>query len=232
MIADTQQDHFYYEIWCYGYQPRLDMHMAQHGIVQTFADLEHFLATYLDSIDGHKLPIAIGLIDSGGTKRGWQKHSRTVEVYEWCSRHRTMVPIKGVFGGSGMPITYKTIEVWPGTTKKIPGGLVRANLQVDLYKDELARLLAIHPDDPGALSFHSEIDSTFSAHFCAEVKDENGDWIHDKKRGRNDYWDCAVYAVALREILKTRIGVPPAEETKKPTPPPRERGGFVQGRNR
>jgi phage terminase large subunit GpA-like protein len=215
LIADTQQDHFYYQLWCYGYQPKIAMHMAQHGIVQTFADLEHFLGEYLDSVDGHKIPVAIGLIDSGGTKRGWQKHSRTVEVYQWTAANRKMVPIKGVFGSNGTPITYKTIEVWPGTTKKIPGGLVRANLQVDLFKDELARLLAIHPDDPGALSFHSEIDVNFSGHFCAEVKDENGDWQHDKKRGRNDYWDCAVYAVALREILKTRIGKEPQPEAAK-----------------
>ena len=229
LVVDTQQDHFYYQVWAYGYQPEIKLHLIRHGIVQSFEDVTALTAEQFETVDGKVLPIATGLIDSGGTKRGWQKHSRTVEVYAWCAANRKMVPIKGV-SSAGAPISYKTIEIWPGTTKKIPGGLVRANVQVDLYKDDLARLLAIQPDDPGALSFHSEIDSAFSKHFCSEVKDENGDWQHDRKKGRNDYWDCAVYALALREMLKTRIGRDPDSVEKVLTAPVKKKSGsFVNG---
>lgn len=229
LLVDTQQDHFYYTIFAYGYQTDIKMHMIRHGIVQTFDDVAHILGEQFETVDGKVLPISTGLIDSGGTKRAWQKHSRTVEVYAWCVANRKMIPLKGVHS-DGALITYKNLEVWPGTNKQIPGGLTRANVQVNHYKDELARLLSIQPDDAGALSFHSEIDSAFSKHFCAEVKDENGDWQHDRKKGRNDYWDCAVYALALREMLKTRIGRDPDSGEKVTTAPVKKKSGsFVNG---
>jgi terminase, large subunit len=101
-------------------------------------------------------------------------------------------------------VTYKEIETFPGTNKKVPGGLKRANLRVDLFKDELERRLSIQPDDAGALSFHDGIDDKFAQHYTAETKDDHGDWQHNRKH-RNDYWDCTVYAVALLEMMKLRI---------------------------
>ncbi|APG24093.1 terminase gpA endonuclease subunit [Syntrophotalea acetylenica] len=208
LLADTQQDSFYYELWAYGYAPEIDMRMIRHGILPSFVDLEYLLhqEVFADA-DGKEFRVQIGLIDSGGTRKGWQKHSRTVEVYDWCSKHRIMIPIKGIWSRrDGDMISYKTVETFPGTSKRIPGGLVRANLKVDYFKDELARRLAIEPDDPGAPLYHDDIDEAFAKHYTAEVKDEeSGEWKHDKKKGRNDFWDCNVYAIALREILKTRI---------------------------
>ena len=204
LLADTQQSSFYYEVWAYGYAPEIRMHMIRHGIVEKFADLEGLLQEeYLDA-DGTKHRISNGLIDSGGTRRGYQKHSRTVEVYEWCSRNRQMMPIKGMHGRTGDTVTYKEVETFPGTNKKVPGGLKRANLRVDLFKDELERRLQIQPDDHGALSFHDGIDEKFAQHYGAETKDDHGDWQHNRKH-RNDYWDCTVYAVALLEMMKLRI---------------------------
>jgi len=218
LLVDTQQDHFYYEVWAYGYKPRISMHMVRHGIVQAFADLEGLLEEDFETVDDKVMQISVGLIDSGGTRRGWQKHSRTLEVYEWCVKNRRMIPLKGVFSSAdGAPITYKTVEVLPGTGRKIKGGLIRANIIVDLFKDHLAATLAIEPDDPGALSFHSDIDAAFSKHYSSEVKNEDGKWEHIKKLGRNDYFDCNVYAIALRKILETRIGKKPAEKKDKKT---------------
>jgi terminase, large subunit len=204
LLADTQQSSFYYEIWAVGYAPAIKLHMIRHGIVEKFIDLEGLLQEeYLDS-DGVVHRIHNGLIDSGGTRRGYQKHSRTVEVYEWCSRNRAMMPIKGMHGRTGDTVTYKEIETFPGTNKKVPGGLKRANLRVDLFKDELERRLQIQPDDHGALSFHDGIDEKFAQHYTAETKDDHGDWQHNRKH-RNDYWDCTVYLIALVEMLKLRI---------------------------
>lgn len=202
LIADTQQDSFYYQVWALGYAPGISMHMLRHGQVMTFEDLEGLLALDWQDHEGRVFRVACGLIDSGGTRRGWQKHSRTVEVYEWTSRNRVMMPIKGVPGRSGEMIGYKTIATYPGSNKPIPGGLTRVNLRVDFFKDDLERVLAIEPDDPGSLSFHCDIEESFAKHFTTEAKDEHGEWIHQRSKGRNDYFDCAVYALALKEILK------------------------------
>ncbi len=204
LLVDTQQSSFYYEIWSYGFAPDLRLHMLRHGIVERFADLEGLLQEQFTDASGNVYRINNGLIDSGGTRRGYQKHSRTVEVYEWCSRNRQMMPIKGMHGRQGDTVTYKEIETFPGTNKKVPGGLKRANLRVDLFKDELERRLSIQPDDAGALSFHDGIDDKFAQHYTAETKDDHGDWQHNRKH-RNDYWDCTVYAVALLEMMKLRI---------------------------
>lgn len=204
LLVDTQQSSFYYQVWSYGYAPEIKLHMLRHGIVERFSDLEGLLKEEYVDASGTIHRINNGLIDSGGTRRGYQKHSRTVEVYEWCSRNKSMLPIKGMHGRTGDTITYKQIETFPGTNKKVPGGLKRANLRVDLFKDELERRLNIQPDDRGALSFHNCIDEPFAKHYTAEIKDDHGDWQHNRKH-RNDYWDCTVYALALLEMMKLRI---------------------------
>jgi len=213
LLADTQQSSFYYEVWAYGFAPAYKMHMVRHGIVEKFIDLEGLiLSEEFKDHNGLIHRIGPGLLDSGGTRRGYQKHSRTVEVYEWCSQHRQIIPIKGLSGRTGEMISYKEITTYPGTNKPIPGGLKRANLRVDLFKDELERRLGIEPDDPGALSYHDGIDSDFAKHYTAETKDESGTWIHNRKH-RNDYWDCNNYAVALLEMMRLRI---PRIDTQEP----------------
>lgn len=218
LLTDTQQDSFYYELWSCSYAPELHLHMVNHGILKEFMDIEGMLAASFTDHETRQFRISSGLIDSGGTRRGWQKHSRTMEVYEWCSRNRVIIPHKGMHGRTGDLISFKTIATFPGTNKAIPGGLTRANLRVDLFKDELERLLQLDPDSPSALSFHCEIDEAFAKHFTAERKDKNGDWQHDKKNGRNDYFDCTVYALALREMLKLRIPRKPEPTTENKTP--------------
>lgn len=204
MLVDTQQSCFYYEIWSYSYAPEMKLHMIRHGIVEKFADLEGLAHEEYRDHTGLIHRIAGGLIDSGGTRRGYQKHSRTVEVYEWCSRNRHIMPIKGMHGRTGDLISYKEMATFPGTNTAIPGMLKRGNIRVDLFKDELERRMGIEPDDPGALSFHDGIDEAFAKHYTAETKDDAGIWTHNRKH-RNDYWDCTVYALALLEMMKLRI---------------------------
>lgn len=204
LLVDTQQNCFKYQVWSLGYAPEIDMHMVRHGILESFSDLDGLIESTWEDVSGGTYRITIGLIDSGGTRRGWQKHSRTVEVYSWCSGQRVMLPIKGIPGRAGEMLTYKQIETLPGSNKPIKGGLKRANIRVDIFKDLLERILAKQPDDAGALSFHADIDSAFAKEYTAEIKDKNGDWIHERKRGPNDYFDCNVYAIALREMLKMR----------------------------
>ena len=150
---------------------------------------------------------------------GWEKHSRTTEVYEWCNRNRTMIPIKGMHGKRGETVTYKDVPLY----RK----LRRANIRVDFFKDELERTLNMEPDDPGALVFHEEIETTFAIHYTAEYKDDTGSWQHNKKI-RNDHFDCTVYALANRLMMEPHIprkqkpvreaGEPPAQNQDRPRP--------------
>jgi phage terminase large subunit GpA-like protein len=174
--------------------------MIRHGIVESFENLEGFLTEDFRDIDGNVYRISNGLIDSGGTRRGWQKHSRTTQIYEWCSRFRQMQPIKGAHGRKGNLVSYSARETYPNSNTPIPGGIKLINLRVDIFKDALDNRLHTEPDDPGALSFHYDIDSSFAKHYTAEVKDAFGDWQHNRKH-RNDFWDCTVYALALLEIM-------------------------------
>ena len=232
LVVDTQQSSFYYELWALGYAPTVELHMVRHGILGTFEEVEGLMERVFKDHEGKEFRITAGIIDSGGTRRGWQKHSRTHEVYEWCAAHRVMTPHKGMSGRAGELITYKQVATYPNSNKPIPGGLKRANIRVDIFKDDLEGRLAKEPDDPKALSFHSEIDEAFAKHFCSETKDESGDWTHDRKKGRNDYFDCAVMALALREMLKLRIPKKQPTEVQESKPKPqaiRKTGGFVNG---
>lgn len=202
LMADTQQDSFYYQVWALGYAPTISMQMIRHGQVMRFEDLEGLLLADWHDHEGRLYRMAGGLIDSGGTRRGYQKHSRTMEVYEWCSRHRTMLPIKGMHGRAGDLLSYKSVSTYPGVNKAIPGGLTRVNIRVDQFKDDLERTLALEPDDAGALQFHCDVDDSFAKHYTTETKDDKGDWTHNKSKGRNDYFDCTVYALAYREMIK------------------------------
>lgn len=237
LLVDTQQSSFYYEVWALGYAPRIELHMVDHGILDVFEDIDGLLEKdYFDHAN-RQFRIGAGLIDSGGTRRGWQKHSRTYEVYEWCAKHKTIMPLKGIPGRAGDMVSYKQIETFPKTNKPIPGGLKRVNVRVDFFKDDLEGRLAKEPDDPKALSFHCDIDVGFAKHFTGEIKDAAGDWIHRNRNIRIDYCDCTNYALVLREVLKLRIPKKPAPAEEKPpaAPPPQSfvanqgGGGFVGG---
>jgi len=122
LLADTQQDSFYYQVWAFGFAPGIAMQMIRHGECRWFSDLEALLVRDWEDAAGRKYRISMGMIDSGGTRRGWQKHSRTVEVYEWCSRNQGMIPLKGMHGRSGEMVSWKVVENYPGTNKAILGG--------------------------------------------------------------------------------------------------------------
>lgn len=224
LIVDTQQASFYYKVIAYSYAPEIRVQQIRHGIVEEFTDIEGLLAETYQDHEGRDFKISGGIIDSGGTRRGYQKHSRTVEVYDWCSRNRVMMPLKGVHGRTGDMLSYKDIATYPGTNKKIPGGLKRVNVRVDVFKDDLERRLAYEPDDPQAMSYNADIDEAFAKHYTGETKDESGDWQHSKKSQRIDYWDCDVYALAYREMIKLRIGKRPQKDAQ-----PRKRVIYSEG---
>lgn len=206
IAIDTQIDSFRYQVWAFGYAPTYSMSMIQHGRLEKFADIEQLMKKEFSDIGGNIFRIVTGFIDSGGTTKTGAKHSRTMEVYEWCMWNRSVMPIKGMHGRQGELISYKDVPVLAGGRHQISGLLKRANIRVSLFKDDLERRLTLEPDDAGSLSFHNGIDDMFAKQYTTEVKNEAGEWKLPKGK-KNDHWDCTVYALALSQTLKPHIPV-------------------------
>lgn len=197
--VDTQMRGFYYEIraWKGGYE--MESWLVREGYVETFDALVKVLLddTYQNA-DGNQYKVEIAFIDSGAGV-GEYGVSRTAEVYDFCRRFRKIIPIKGQ---QRMSSAYKvtTLDVYPGTNKVIPGGLKLYHINVTYYKDYLASKLSVPAHDAGAWHLHKEVDYSYARQMCAEYKDDNGFWQKLKNR-ENHWWDCAVYNLALADIV-------------------------------
>ncbi len=206
IIADTQQQGFHYKVVAFGLGGDLDAAMIDHGFVGSFANLVAVATReYLDP-DGRPCRCQSGWIDSGGgTNPGRPKHSRTVEVYNFCRANPFWKPVKGR-RTMEQAWNVKRLDYYPSSVGKkipIPGGLNLYTINVTLHKDELARKLQIEPGDPGGIRLHAETDSGYARQLCAEYQDERGYWICPKGRD-NHQWDCWVYALAAAEIIGIR----------------------------
>lgn len=206
IIADTQQLGFHYQVIAFGWGDALPAAKIEHGYVETFQQLGDLAAAVRTDADGTEYRIGSGWIDSGGgTNPGRPTHSRTVEVYRWCRAHPFWRPIKGQRQlESGWAV--KRMDFYPasnGRTEPIPGGLRRYNINVTLYKDELAGKLAIEPGDPGAILLDASTTSDYARQLCAEYRDDAGRW-HCPSGKANHQWDCWVYALAAAEIIGVR----------------------------
>jgi len=237
--VDTQQSGFYYELAAIAYGDAGTSHLVSKGFLLNFADLLTLSARTWTDAEQREYRIQSALIDSGGTRKAGMppKHSRTKEVYEFCKANPMFIPVKGT-GRKDTPVKYTTLDRWPGTSKPIPGGLILVTLDVHYFKDELARRIAINPEDPGAFVLYSGYTQgqleqqqkgslllandleDYAKHLCAEYRNELGIWEHDKSAGRNDYADCATYRMYHIELLKQqgRLNMPreiqPEQKTK------------------
>lgn len=231
ITIDTQQAGFYYQIWALGYSPAARMHMVNHDFTETFEDLTEIISKIYISEDSREIGIIGGFIDSGGSRAGYKKHSRTVEVYDWCTANKKIRPLKGLGSASEKLLSYQDIYTYPGSNRKLRNAISLVKPRVSDFKDILADKLAYQPDNSNALSFHCEIDPQFAKHYTGETKiDEHSDWIHSKKQQRIDYWDCTVYALAYREMIKLRIPRKPESQDQQPAMAQIKSGsGFVQG---
>lgn len=248
--VDTQQDGFYYEVVAAGYQTRggtVSSYLVRKGYLLHFDDLLDLAARIWYSADGTEYKVCSALIDSGGGRKAGMpaKHSRTKEVYEFCRRNPIFRPIKGK-PRRDTAIKYSKIDVWPGTSKPIPGGLQLIVLDVHFFKDALASAMHVTPGDPGSFVLYSgytehqleapnpDIDPEnelvdYAKHLCAEYRDELGNWEHDKTAGRNDYHDCATYRMAHIEILRQGgVLIPPQEKVQRVQPKPQESADIRQ----
>lgn len=206
IIADTQQRGFYYKVLVFGWGQDLDVAMIEHGYVLSFRHLVDIAARTWQDADKKDYRCQSGWIDSGGgTDPHRPKHSRTVEVYNFCRRNPFWKPIKGR-RTMEQGWNVKRLDYYPSSVGKkvpIPGGLNLYTINVTINKDELSRKLQIEPGDPGGIRLHADTDSGYAKQLCAEYQDERGYWICPKGKD-NHQWDCWVYGLAAADIIGIR----------------------------
>ena len=207
LTADVQQTGIWYELraWAehhtswlvrYGFLARaiITATAAENAelIAGDFASLEVIMAeTYSDS-DGQEYPVWFGLVDA---------RYRTDEVYDLCRRVRNVHPAMG-YETKKTPITYVTVDTYAGNGKRLPGGLLRADLHSNYFKTELSRRLQGTMGDPGSWNLNASADAIYAQHYSAEaIDDATGLWA---RRGNqpNHLWDCGYMQLAAVKILE------------------------------
>lgn len=213
--VDVQEHGFWYRIRGWKFGPQANSWGVRHGYVAgkkvaggvdlDFTALEEvlFQSAYVDPT-GNQFPVSFGLMDSGYRKK---------EVYDWCLMHPPFMPSKGQGRPKGLRNASK-ITSHPG--------LFLHNFDANSYKDSLSGKLLIAPGDPGALMLEDEADEIYAAHMCAEIKDEDGNWINPGSR-RNDLWDCEVMQLLAWDIIGGAYRARQDQQPKPKRQPPRKR---------
>lgn len=217
--VDTQDDGFPYEIRAWGFGQETESWQIRSGFVETLDGLDKVLwIPYFDA-DGNQHFVQLAGIDSQG--------HRTREVYDWCITNRgRALPLRGE-QRMKEPYALSKLEVWPGTTTKIPGGLQLLRVHTKHFKDALHRKLSIAPADPGAWHMNAECTEEWAKQMCAEYVDDKQVWVCPSGKA-NHAWDVSVYSFCLADYLGTRYMLPEvpeddAETEQEQQPPARPR---------
>ncbi len=197
MSVDTQKWGFWYVIRAWQFGAERNSWLVREGFVESFDALLEIADGHYEDVHKTAYKVRLRVIDSGGG-RADSGVSRTAEVYDFCSRHRGWVPVKGSSGQMRAPLRYSNLEHFPGTNKAIPGGLTLLMLDTAYFKDFLSGKLGVVPGDPGAYMLHSETTKEYAGQMLAEYKDDHGDWVCRAGRD-NHYWDCEIYNLAAAE---------------------------------
>ena len=217
---DTQDNGFWYSITAFKRGQEIESWQVREGFVDSLAALDQvlFVDQYSTS-SGKTFIVMAGGIDSQG--------HRTAEVYDWCRLHPIIKPLKGERSMS-TPWKISNLDTYPGTSKRMPGGIQLYRLNVTYYKDLLSGKLEIDPTDPGAWHLHSEYPAEYARHLTAEYRDDRGYWVCPDHKD-NHLWDCSVYVLAMADVY----GVKFKARTKSKHRQARKAGGnpFTGGRN-
>jgi len=231
--VDTQDDGFWYEIRAIGYGVAQDSWQVREGFVPAdwtkispdqlqgrswpyhpaFDALRKVLfeSTYQDP-EGSEYRVTRAAIDAMG--------HHTAEVYDFCRAHRgKIVPLQGMRKRANRPTKWSQLDTYPGTNRKIPGGVQLLQVDVNHYKDQLATRLQIAAMDPGAWRFHSHTSRDWARHLCAEYLDEQKNVWTCPNHKPNHGWDCSVYILALVDEMGIKYWQQDSNEKVQPERP-------------
>lgn len=221
--VDTQDYGFWFEIRAFGYGDALESWQVRAGFVETLEALERVLWTPYRDANGVPLTVQLAGIDMQG--------HRAEEVIAWCMKNRgRTVAIRGEQRMS-QPYALKNQETYPGTDRKIPGGVKRLHVHTKYYKDALHRKLSVAPADPGAWHMNAECTLEWAKQLCAEYIGDDGNWVCPKNRD-NHAWDVSVYEYCLADFLGLRYSEPESYDEEPSAPAKKSAPESRSGRRR
>lgn len=201
--ADVQIDRVYYSIRGRGYGD--ESWLIDHGVLkgdentnEIFKLNDAVLNRSFQTQDGKFLTVRLLAVDAG---------YRPDEVYEFARHHLDrVVAVLGARSRMPVPYTYATIDKFPGTKKAIPGGLQRAMVDTDYYKDKMQRIRSMNPP---RWHIHPEVDRDYVWQVAAEhrIVERNAKgipsfvWRTKPGISANHYGDTEVYSEAAMEML-------------------------------
>ena len=158
-------------------------------------------------VDGNEYHVALAIQDAMGR--------RTDEVYKFAKMHPgRVIPSQGVdTRRMTQPHTWSNMEVFPGSKKRIAGGLQLLRFDATYYKNILAAKFEINPEDPGAWHLNSETTEEWARHMCAEFMNDKGLWEQIGSRA-NHGWDCSVLNILAAEVLRVKFWQRPGDSSE------------------
>lgn len=222
--VDTQDNGFFYEIRAQGYGWEQESWCVREGFLPAdwrhvdIADLPGRQWPYHPAFDplravlweneyrdadGLLYPVQMTLIDAMG--------HHAAAVYDFCRVHREQcVPCKGE-RRMATATSWTPLETYPGTARKIPGGLQLLRHNTTHFKNLLSSRLAIDPADPGAWRYHAELDGSWARMMTAEFKNEKTGYWECPSGRANHGWDCAELHLVAADILRVKMWPRPTE---------------------
>jgi len=211
MTVDVQLDHFWYKIYALRYGA--GKHNVRYGRSETWSELEDILYTQYKGVDDTVYMVHMCAVDSGYKKD---------EVYEFCAMNSDIcIPIKGASGKPDTPWRVSNVE------RDINGETIKTGLKLYVidtfyFKDMLhaqinRSILKAREGEEAAdnlFSVHCEADEGYAKQMTSEYKHcdvnkntgvEKWEWRKVTTKADNHYWDDAVYATFLSELLGVRF---------------------------
>ncbi len=195
--VDVQHDRLEVQFWGWGRSERwLLGHEVIRGLTSldsTWDELDALLATRWQHPLGGDIGVDATAVDSGDG-------NRTQQVYEFCASRagRNIYAVKGRAGQ----------HPWLEFTKVKKWGLRLGLVAVDEIKADLMERLAAEQPGPGFVHLPAHLDEEFYRQLTSEVRKVYYvagrpvyRWV--RKPGRQaEALDCAVYANAIRQVLR------------------------------
>lgn len=211
--SDEQKGYFRYVIRAFGWGETDESWLIQCGTVTSFDALADVLwkSVYRDAL-GNEFRVRLALQDAMG--------HRTKDVYAFCAANKGRIfPTQGKQHQSA-PLMYSPLEYFPGTQRRIPGGLRLLKVDTTFFKNDLAAKLSIASEDPGAFHLHHDTPLEYAREMTAEFYDEQKQaWLCPDGKA-NHFWDCEVLALAaafalnLRQWKQPEVEVPPQQQSR------------------
>lgn len=205
--VDTQDKYFWYDAWAFA--PDHTSRLIDAGQLGSFDAVAKFAeSTWTTDIAGYPdQPMHITGCDAGGT------HAH--EVYELALHSGGRIVATRGHGGK-KPMDDPRHFVYRTTHYTPPDALdpiEYAYLRIDTHwwKDRLAERLKLSLGRAGAVHLHADVDEDWCRHMRSEHKVMEGKgssarfvWKPRPEGGRNDHWDCTVYAQCLAAYIRVQ----------------------------